>query len=133
LRVHVCEFRFCGLEEYRSVRSLVAEYLQQQLKTGATRMEIALNEAINNAIFHGADGGTVTVRLALVGGRLVARVRNEGEGFTALGQWKLQTASEDEMDLLDEHGRGLLIMSAMADRVLYNRTGTEVMLVKKLS
>ena len=43
------------------------------------------------------------------------------------------TAEAFEKRLFAENGRGILIMVAWMDRVIYNRKGNEVMLVKKLS
>jgi serine/threonine-protein kinase RsbW len=93
-------------------------------------MEIALREALANAIYHG-NGGTRGKRVFL---RCYAApqtgtcilVRDEGAGFDP--QQVPDPRSTECLQL--DHGRGLFLMRALMDRVEYRRGGSEVMLFK---
>ena len=59
-----------------------------------------------------------------------------GKGFDGNARIKhlLEVGREDSFEerLYAENGRGIMIMAAWMDRVLYNRAGNEVLLVKRL-
>ena len=97
-----------------------------------TDLEIALREALANAIAHG-NGGDSERRVFLRcyagprAGVLVA-VRDEGPGFDPRRVPDPRRA--DRLQLA--HGRGLLLMRELMDKVEFRRGGTEVVLLRTL-
>jgi serine/threonine-protein kinase RsbW len=96
-------------------------------------IEIALREALANAIAHGNDYKTAK-RVFLrcygsPGNDLVVIVRDEGEGFDPE-----QVPDPRNVDRrLLNHGRGLLLMRKLMDRVEYRKDGREVLIYKSVS
>jgi anti-sigma regulatory factor (Ser/Thr protein kinase) len=97
------------------------------------RICIAIGEALNNAV---RESMRVRVKLNLFGRRLVIRIADGGKGFDGNARVKrLQEVGRDnsfEEKLYAENGRGIMIMVAWMDWVLYNRAGNEVLLIKRL-
>jgi len=95
----------------------------------------AVRESLVNAIVHGnrGDGARrVTLDLALDGGGLEIRVRDEGRGFDP-NRLPDPLALEN---LCKSSGRGILLMKALMDAVDFRRPrsgGTEVTLRKRLA
>jgi len=97
---------------------------------GRADLEIALREALANAIIHGNKsrrGKRVLLRCyGIPGGALLIAVRDEGEGFDP----------EDVPDprgaerVLLHHGRGIFLMRELMDRVEHRKGGREVVLYK---
>ncbi|MPN37176.1 Serine-protein kinase RsbW [bioreactor metagenome] len=132
--MHRLQISFYGQEGYRVIRHCVNEYIKQVLGPHCANMVIAFNEAVNNAIKYGGKSkkNTVTVKFHLLKGkRLVIRVKDTGAGFDTAQACQAAAVQPDEM-LLEESGRGLLIMKAVADYVAYNKRGNEVLLMKKI-
>ena len=95
-----------------------------------TDLEIALREAMANAIIHGnkrANGTTFFVRCygAPNDGMLIL-VRDEGEGFNP--EDVPDPRSDNRVQL--SHGRGLFLMKRLVDRIEFRRGGREVLLFK---
>lgn len=94
-------------------------------------LEIALREALANAVFHGnrADPTKrvfLTCSLSHSRGMVLA-VRDQGEGFDPE-----EIPDPREQDrLFLHHGRGLLLMRALMDRVEHRHGGREVVLFKE--
>ncbi|WP_134702250.1 ATP-binding protein [Ammoniphilus sp. YIM 78166] len=125
------ELKFKGYEGYRLVRKWIGDTIKQMLPTDYAGIEIALNEAINNAIKHGNEGRPdkrVAFRLKCIDNkRIIIRVKDEGKGFRQVhGSDGVPCMSKDS-------GRGIFIMRHFADRIYYNKQGNEVMLVKNNS
>jgi serine/threonine-protein kinase RsbW len=96
-------------------------------------LEIALREALANAIAHGNDFRTAKrVFLRCYGSPghdIVILVRDEGEGFDPE---QVPDPREADRRLLN-HGRGLLLMRKLTDRVEYRKAGREVLIYKNVS
>lgn len=101
-------------------------------------MEVALNEAVNNALLHGCKGlrnMQVVVKVDVIcGRRLIVRVADSGTGFVhdsriTDGQAGIMNARANNMA---ESGRGLHIMQMLTDYMCYNRAGNEVLLMKRI-
>jgi len=93
-------------------------------------LEIALREALANAIFHGNEGEPQRpVRLRVYGSEtvgMIIAIRDEGVGFDpggvpdpTVGEYRLRN-----------HGRGLFLMRELMDHVRYLKGGREVLLFK---
>ena len=94
--------------------------------------EIALDEALNNAIQHGNRGDprkTIRALLFADGCRWGAIIEDEGEGFRA----DAVPDPKREENLLRPCGRGIALMEEYLDELWYNERGNAVMLVKKRS
>ena len=94
-------------------------------------VELALREALNNAVVHGnrLDAQTlVHVRCRCAVGKGVSiTVSDQGAGFDF-------NAVPDPLsieNLLAEHGRGIHLMKLTMDEVLFERRGAEVHMVKR--
>ncbi|GEM_PF-1442584 len=124
-------------EQFYSSRSHIRRVLQQLCGDNAGLLEVAVNEAINNAV-HSAeksDAFFVQVKLNYLGRRLVVRVKDSGAGFC--GNKAVAEIDPVNCDLfsdvfLNESGRGIMIMKTLLDRVVYNRQGNEILLVKRI-
>lgn len=94
-------------------------------------VEIALREALANAVFHG-NGGSEEKRVFLRAygapkwGLLIA-VRDEGPGFEPEEVPDPREGNRLELT----HGRGVFLMRELMDEVDYRKAGREVVLYKK--
>ena len=92
----------------------------------ALNVPVALTEALSNAILRGNGDDTsrsVVVRVDIDDMRLVAEVRDEGDGFD------LEACTEDSTrpeNIEREDGRGLFLMQKLMDRVERYRDGGNV-------
>ena len=119
--------------EYNRIRSRIRDLLQSVSLQHAPRIEIAIGEALANALRESMD---VRVKLSLCGRRLMVRISDGGGGFDGRQRVAAFQATDMETEFMDrlyaEGGRGILIMLAWMDEVIYNRKGNEVLLVKEL-
>ena len=117
--------------EYNRIRSRIRDLLQSVSTEHAPRIEIAIGEALANALRESMD---VRVKLSLCGRRLMVRISDGGVGFDGRRRVAAFQAADMETEFMDrlysEGGRGILIMLAWMDEVIYNRKGNEVLLVK---
>jgi serine/threonine-protein kinase RsbW len=95
-----------------------------------TDLEIALREALANAIIHGnkqANGTSFFVRCyAAPREGLLVLVRDEGAGFDPDAVPDPRSGNRIHLS----HGRGLFLMKQLVDRMEYRRGGREVLLFK---
>ena len=119
--------------EYNRIRSRIRDLLQSVSLQHAPKIEIAIGEALANALRESMD---VRVKLSLCGRRLMVRISDGGGGFDGRQRVAAFQAADMETEFMDrlyaEGGRGILIMLAWMDEVIYNRKGNEVLLVKEL-
>lgn len=98
----------------------------------ADDIEVALREAIANAVLHGNhEDPHKHVHLIFrcePSGELIFIVRDEGTGFDP--DKVPDPLAPENIDA--EHGRGILMMRSYMDHVHYDRGGTEVHMRKKL-
>jgi serine/threonine-protein kinase RsbW len=95
----------------------------------ADEIEVALSEACTNVLAHADPSDVYAVRLDLRDDHCVLRVIDNGTGFTGAGshqdgqppQPTATTGSPPVVDPVVEHGRGLRLMRALADRVRIDR------------
>ncbi|MFZ1006116.1 MAG: ATP-binding protein [Candidatus Sulfotelmatobacter sp.] len=94
-------------------------------------IELALQEALANAIIHGAKEDPSKVVECLVAcddqrGVLII-VRDPGEGFDPQG---IPACTMGE-NLYSNHGRGIFLINQLMDEVKFNKNGTEIHMVKR--
>lgn len=92
-------------------------------------IKLALEEAMTNAVKHGNQGDPskrITVRYAVTPRKLVVIVRDQGNGF--IPDAVPDPTRPDRLPL--PTGRGIMLMRAYMDDVLYRRAGREVRLTK---
>ena len=95
-------------------------------------IEIALREAVANAVIHGNRENPekrvhVTCRCR-IDGEVLLTVRDEGQGFDICAI----SDTTDRTNLLLTHGRGIQLMRALMDEVTFDESGTVVRLRKRL-
>lgn len=119
--------------EYSRIRSRLHDLLKQMAGVHAGRIDVAVGEALTNAARESMD---VKVKFNLIGKFIVIRVRDGGNGFNGNAKVAAFLNAEPdqgfEADLYAEGGRGIKIMASWMDRVVYNRQGNEVLLVKNI-
>lgn len=121
---------------YKYLRNGISDFIKDMIPDDSTLVEVVLNEAVNNAIKHGRNK-KVMVRLKIQNnGLLVIRVKDRGKGFTVdeTIQKVNETIRMKEINYTEfkESGRGLFIMQQVMDKVIYNKKGNDVLLVKNL-
>jgi len=94
-------------------------------------IELALQEALANAVVHGAKEDPDKVVECLVAcdeqrGLLII-VRDPGEGFDPQA---IPTCTMGE-NLYSNHGRGIFLINQLMDEVKFHKNGTEIHMVKR--
>ena len=119
----------------RALNEAVHAVLQVARRCGCVRdnqadLEIALREALANAIIHGNESERARrIFLRCYGspeGDLLVLVRDEGRGFDPEDVPDPRDADRKHLN----HGRGLLLMRELADYVEYRKSGREVLIYK---
>jgi len=94
-------------------------------------IELALQEALANAVVHGAKEDPSKVVECIVAcdeqrGMLII-VRDPGEGFDPKG---IPSCTVGE-NLYSNHGRGIFLINQLMDEVKFRKNGTEIHMVKR--
>ncbi len=95
-------------------------------------VRLAVEEALANAIKHGNrldPEKTVTVRFSIEPEKVQLIVTDQGMGFDPAA---VPDPTTDE-HLEDPSGRGITLMHAYMDEVVYNSRGNEVRMLKRIS
>ncbi|WP_346353243.1 SpoIIE family protein phosphatase [Azotosporobacter soli] len=129
-----------SLDDFADAVEEIAVCLREIMKSdGVSLFEIAVHEAINNALLNGRDkAGRLEVRLTIYllhATTLVVEVRDGGPGFPAqmiLRQLSRLGQAAFDSGALSDCGRGISIMLLAADSLSYNRKGTRVRLLKDI-
>jgi serine/threonine-protein kinase RsbW len=94
-------------------------------------IELALQEALANAVIHGAkEDPKKTVECVVSSAEdqgLLIVVRDPGEGFDPSG---IPTCTLGER-VFSNHGRGIFLINQLMDHVEFRKNGTEIRMVKK--
>jgi len=113
----------------QSVMQVVREV--QVLSGKEDSVELALTEALANAVVHGAKGDPSKVIECDViyeeAQGLLIVVRDPGEGFDPN---KVPNPLQSE-NVYSNHGRGVYLINQLMDEVKYERNGTEIHMRKK--
>jgi serine/threonine-protein kinase RsbW len=94
-------------------------------------IELALHEALANAVVHGAKEDPSKIVECIVAcdeqrGVLII-VRDPGEGFDPKG---IPSCTMGE-NLYSNHGRGIFLINQLMDEVQFRKNGTEIHMVKR--
>jgi serine/threonine-protein kinase RsbW len=93
-------------------------------------IEMALREALANAVLHGCNGDvTKKIECSVTGDReqgILIIVRDPGVGFDPSSV----PSPTDESNLRSEHGRGILLINKLMDEVQHERNGTVIRMRK---
>ena len=103
-------------------------------------IKVILNELIINAICHGNNcddkkGAIVTIKIFKIenSSYLYISVKDEGCGFEQnIDLKKLEDYVAVKNNSFNEHGRGLIIVEQLSDRLKFCRYGNKVAVIKKL-
>ncbi len=95
------------------------------------QVELALREALANAVFHGARGDAakevaVSVACADRVGVLIV-VRDPGEGFDP----RCVPSPIIGENVYSDHGRGIFLIDQVMDEVRFEKGGTEIHMLKR--
>ncbi|MDR3566069.1 MAG: PAS domain S-box protein [Negativicutes bacterium] len=129
----VC-FEYVNAGERPSIRERGLKVLAELAGMQSAAVEIAIGEAVVNGLQHGTK---VKIKINKIGRFLVIRVRDDGPGFDgnaaiaairAVGIQEIYQAR-----LWKEHDRGIPMMMTYMDRVIYNKAGNEVLMIKRLT
>lgn len=92
------------------------------------RIQLALSEAVNNALIHGNDQDpdkNIYIKVGLQNRTLTITVEDEGPGFNPND---LPDPLKEE-NLLNEGGRGIYLMKQYADKVHFSENGTKITII----
>ncbi len=94
-------------------------------------IELALTEALANAVIHGAKGDPAKIIECDVGcdesrGVLIV-VRDPGDGFDPAA---ISNPVQGE-NLYSDHGRGIYLINQLMDDVKFLKNGTEIRMIKR--
>jgi serine/threonine-protein kinase RsbW len=94
-------------------------------------IELALTEALANAVVHGAKGDaskTIECDVACDENRgMLIVVRDPGEGFDP----KTIPSPMHGENLFSDHGRGIYLINQLMDEVKFTKNGTEIHMLKQ--
>ncbi len=94
-------------------------------------IELALTEALANAVVHGAKGDPsklIECDVACDDQKgIIIVVRDPGTGFDPT---KIANPCEGE-NLYSNHGRGIFLINQLMDEVQFHKNGTEIRMAKK--
>ncbi|SRR5258708_27203600 len=94
-------------------------------------IELALQEALANAVVHGAKEDPTKIVECLVAGDeqrgLLIIVRDPGPGFNPES---IPSCTQGE-NVYSNHGRGIFLINQLMDEVKFHKNGTEIHMVKR--
>ena len=94
-------------------------------------IELALQEALANAVVHGAKEDPTKIVECLVAGDeqrgLLIIVRDPGPGFNPEA---IPVCTQGE-NVYSNHGRGIFLINQLMDEVKFHKNGTEIHMVKR--
>lgn len=122
-------YSFSSFAEFATLRDSIKRELAQSCKEDALRLFIAINEGVNNAIFHGNKEDLkkkVYLTIEKFPHEMQITIRDEGEGF-------LHSELSEAKELWKEDGRGLELIKHYVDTYWLNAKGNEITFVKKIN
>ncbi|HKD83250.1 MAG TPA: ATP-binding protein [Terriglobales bacterium] len=128
------EFVFPGtLGAMNAARDCIMDFIHEQkiAEQDETDILIALQEALANAVLHGARNHPeklIRCSVEFNPSAITITVKDPGEGFDTSASTTTDVAIN-----LTEHGRGMHLMRSLVDEVTYADHGSEVRLKKLLA
>jgi|GEM_PF-1266430 len=126
------------VETIKYTRDMISKILKDGMGMEDYLYEMAVNEALNNSVLHGYENkGQRKIFISLTklsDYRVSVRIKHYGKGFAGNNILKRTEEKSNNIppeELFLESGRGLRIMLEGADHVCYNKSGDEVLLVKR--
>ena len=123
---------FNSMNTWETIRKELKLFFEELHIKNNALLFVALNEAVNNAIFHGSIDNTtmptITISIERESNQLTMSVTHNGIGIDP----KLVSDMKPADHYLDDHGRGLDIIKLSTDSFWYNETGNEIVMVKNL-
>jgi PAS domain S-box-containing protein len=130
--------RLNGYGDYQRLKCEVARILAEVTGEAHSLQEVAVNEAIANAL-ECRDGQArsqqARVKFNRIGNRLIVRVKTSRIGFAGNALLRRLRSQPENLFTFGEDasmGRGIPMMLSMSHKMTYNSEGTEVLLVWKL-
>ena len=130
--------RFNGYGDYQRLKGEIAEILAEVTGLAHSRQEVAVNEALANAL-ECRDGIPRLHRAEIcfrrIGGGLSVRVKSSRMGFAGNAILRRLRSKPEDLFIYGEDagmGRGIPIMLSVSDKMTYNSEGTELLLAWKL-
>ena len=127
------EFTFAGdTEAMFAARDEIMQFLNAHGVEGEDEIDVlvALQEALANAVFHGCGSDvakTIRCTIDVDDSEINIVVRDPGSGFDTSDDGD---SAEDGTNL-SNHGRGIMLMRSLMDKVNYSHRGSEVHLMKR--
>jgi len=112
------------------LRDIIKAELVRTSGKDAHGVFIALNEGVNNAIFHGNKEDSskkVYLTMEQLPNEIRIVIRDEGQGFI-----KGEKSDLEVTPWFEEHGRGFQLIEYYVDSYELNGVGNELTLIKKL-
>lgn len=120
---------FSSLAEFAVLRESIKAELVRVFGKDALRLFIAINEGVNNAIFHGNKEDSskkVYLTMEALSDEFKIVIRDEGEGY-------INQEIPDTIPWCEERGRGLQLIEHYVDSYELSGLGNELILIKKLN
>ncbi len=98
----------------------------------ALDLKLIFSELLCNSVLHGNKSDIkkrVSLSVKIEDGTVFASISDEGEGFDYN---KILSLSEGEDPSESDHGRGIRLVYAMTDSLLFNESGNVINFVKKV-
>ncbi len=98
-------------------------------------IKVILNELIVNAVQHGNkcnDCKNTYVTFKIIDNYLYVSVMDEGSGFNHTKTALINKDLECVNNLYCDHGRGLVIVRELCDKMKFNKCGNKVSIIKNL-
>lgn len=120
--------------EYVQILHYIRPWLQETLGKRTFHLELAMNEAVSNALRFGTvktPCPEIYLHFHKLRQGVVVRVKNNGPGFRGneiLRQTQADTDSYWEQIFAKESGRGIGVIKQTTDFACYNRAGNEILL-----
>ena len=124
------QHKFSSLTEFAEKRETLRGQIRGICRNKPELLYVALNEAVNNAFMHGykrTDAGLVEVVIYQDQDEIVIKVSHEGQGLD-----RSRSARKKALISLEDHGRGLEIISKCADSYQYQGNGRELVMRKQI-
>jgi len=130
-----CELQFDSqTTKVRQIVNRLLEFIDSHAPATSARDDLRLvfSELLYNAVIHGNKGDRskhVQVQLKAESDRIYVCVRDEGCGFD---HEEATSQAVSEKSLLEENGRGMILVRALTENLCFNKSGNQISFEKGL-